>query len=88
MTLEPHLIYLDGKPLAITVAKDADHAVESFRAAALGQGLKGTVTAQSGWTAPFEDVMRVGLLGLYMRIFQGDMAAAAAAAAGQRGPRQ
>lgn len=79
MTLEPHVIYLDGKPRAITVAKDAVHAVETFRTAALGQKLEGTVTAQSAWDAPFEDVMRIGMLGLYMRIFSADMAAMAAA---------
>lgn len=75
MTLEPHIIYLDDKPRAITMAKDEAHAVESFRTAALGSKIEGAITAKNGWTAPIEDLMRVGLLGLYSRMFSADMAA-------------
>ncbi len=78
MLLEPHLIYLDGQPRAITMAKDEAHAIESFRTAVLGTKLTTTVTAKSGWSAPIEDLMRVGLLGLYSRMFSADMAAMAA----------
>ena len=79
MTLEPHIIYLDGNPRAITMAKDEAHAVESFRTAVLGSKVEGVVTAKSGWTAPVEDLMRVGLLGLYSRMFSADMSAMARA---------
>lgn len=83
MTVEPCIIYLDGQPRAITIAKGAEQAVASFRAANLGQKLPGVVTAQSIWTAPIEDVQRVCLAGIFMRIFTGDAAAAMARA--QRG---
>lgn len=83
MTLDPHIIYLDGSPRAITYAQSQEHAVESFRAAMLGQNVTAAVTAQSAWEAPIDDVVRVGLLGLYARIFQADAAAAQAQARGR-----
>jgi hypothetical protein len=80
MILEPHVLYINGKPRAITWAKDPEHALESYRLAALGQKRdeKEIVTAVIGWDAPAEDVMRVCLLGIYSRMFQADMAAMAA----------
>jgi hypothetical protein len=76
MTLEPHVLYVNGKPRAITWAKDPEHALESYRMATLGTKKDETevVTAVSGWDAPIEDIMRVGLLGIYSRMFQADMA--------------
>jgi hypothetical protein len=85
MTLEPHVLYINGKPRAITWAKDPEHALESYRLATIGQkkDANEVVTAVSGWEAPIEDIMRVGLLGIYARMFQAGMAAMA-----QGGPRQ
>jgi len=76
MTLEPHIIYINGKPRAITWAKDPEHALESYRMALLGSKKDETeiVTAVSGWDAPIEDVSRVCHLGIYSRMFQMDMA--------------
>lgn len=76
MTLEPHVLYVNGKPRAITWAKDSEHALESYRMATLGVKKDETevVTAVLGWDAPIEDVTRVCLLGLYSRMFQADMA--------------
>ena len=76
MTLEPHVLYINGKPRAITWAKDVEHALESYRMATLGHKKDETevVTAVNGWDAPVEDIMRVGLLGIYSRMFQADMA--------------
>jgi hypothetical protein len=81
MMLQPHVLYINGKPRAITWAKDPEHALESYRLATIGQKKdeKEIVTALSGWDAPIEDINRVGILGIYSRMFQADMAAMAAA---------
>jgi hypothetical protein len=79
MTLEPHIIYLDGQPRAITMAKDVEHAMESYRLASLGNKDPNPpiVTIENAWSAPIEDVMRVGMLGIYARMFGADLAAVA-----------
>ncbi len=69
--LNPWVIYFDGKPRALTMARGEEDARNALRAALLGQSdfHIESVTFQLAWDCPFDDFVRVALAGLYMRIF-------------------
>jgi hypothetical protein len=76
MILEPHVLYINDKPRAITMAANVEQALESYRMATLSDKKPEgeTIRAVSAWDAPVEDVLRVGMLGIYQRMFSADMA--------------
>jgi hypothetical protein len=84
MTMELYVIYLDGRPRAVTLGTSAEDAENTFRMGALGRAPEyTTLKAVNGWDTPLEDFVKITIGGLYMRIFQADMAQAMA----QRGRR-
>lgn len=73
------------QPSAILMASSEEHAITSFRQQMLGQKdapAPEDMSAQPALTAPFEDLMRVAMIGLYVRMFQADMMMAQAARQG------
>ena len=84
MTLDFYLVYANNEPRALIAASSEEEALTGLRAMNLGQKDLPEWRVMRAVTAPFEDVMRIGILALYAQIYQAGMAAQQAAAlAGQ-----
>jgi hypothetical protein len=91
--MEPYVIYINDRPVAIGMATSAEQAISAIRAQSLGDPSFDVtkVRATAEIDTPFEDFVRVALDGIYMRMFQMDAQAGARAAmqgAGGRGKRR
>lgn len=75
MWMKLFLLYIDGKPSALIVGKDAEHAAVNFRSQLIGQQQKiGLVAAVAAEEAPFEDFVRTALIALWSQIYQSSLA--------------
>jgi len=63
------MMYLDGKPMFVVAAKDAEKAENGLRSAELGKGIK-TIRAVSLGEANLDDVQRLGTQAILSQLTQ------------------